>query len=160
MDSRQQGNVDENNSIRWQAFNSIEWIHNHSQSLKTERPPNELSIPLNGFIMGDLAFYRRMYVRLSIPLNGFFGGGRWFGNGLRTRPFQFHWMDSWNNTSDISILEGYFQFHWMDSFLNPLLGPTSRSLPGFQFHWMDSASSRPIFTVESSLISTTWILFH
>jgi hypothetical protein len=30
----------------------------------------------------------------------------------------------------------------------------------FQFHCMDSAPSRFMFTVEISLISIAWILFH
>ena len=33
-------------------------------------------------------------------------------------------------------------------------------IPPFQFHWMDSTPSRSMFTVEISLISIVWILFH
>ena len=96
---------------------------------------------------------------LSIPLYGF----PWFDRlflpyDIRTA-FQFHCMDSapllkqpprrLHQGLSIPLYGFALQLH--DALM---------SLNAFQFHCMDSAPSCSMFTVEISLISIAWILFH
>jgi hypothetical protein len=94
-----------------------------------------LSIPLYGFMAGFDPKETLRTIVLSIPLYGF--------------------SPAWS------------QWSFLKSCLSiPLYGfePGEPSQAGgagfFQFHCMDSAPSRFMFTVEISLISIVWILFH